>query len=89
MKRKKYSHSEAGLRNQAPVVKEGRDGGYARKKSLKVLPVIGISLAEAKKRLSKPVRRSEKDMRAALKIVGIGEGPEDLSQNMRAYLQSE
>ena len=89
MKRKKYSHSEKALGNQAPIVKEGGSHSYAHKKSVRVSPAIGISLAEAKKRLGKPVRRSDKDIKAALKIVGIGQGPQDLSENMRAYLQSE
>jgi hypothetical protein len=50
---------------------------------------MGISLAEAKKRLSRPVKRSEKDIEWALGIVGIGEGPADLSENMRVYLLHE
>jgi len=50
---------------------------------------MGISLAAAKKRLRKPASRSKKDIHWALGIAGIGEGPEDLSANMRAYLWHE
>jgi len=49
----------------------------------------GMSLAQAKKRLNKSVKRSAKEIRWALGIVGIGEGPKDLSENMRAYLRLE
>jgi len=50
---------------------------------------LGISLAQAKKRLSKPVKRSAKEIRWAMGIAGIGEGPKDLSENMRAYLRRD
>ncbi len=69
------------------MVRERGSSRYARQKSRKSLPRIGISLAEAKKRLSRPVKRSEKDIEWALGIVGIGEGPADLSENMRVYFQ--
>ena len=69
-----------------PIVKEGTAGRYARQKSRRSLPRIGISIAELRKKLTKPVRRTEKDIAWALAIAGIGEGPEDLSENMRVYL---
>jgi len=71
------------------MVKESSSGRYARQVSRKSSPRIGISLAEAKRRLKTPVKRSKRDIEWALGIVGIGEGPEDLSENMRAYLQRE
>ena len=69
------------------MVKERNSGRYARRKSRRLLPRIGISITELRKRLSRPVGRSEKDINWALGIAGIGEGPEDLSENMRAYLR--
>lgn len=85
MKSKKYS-SPARAKKE-PMVKEGSSGRYARRKSRRLLPRVGISITELRKRLSRPVRRSEKDINWALGIAGIGEGPEDLSENMRAYLR--
>jgi len=87
MKSKKYSSSNRISGKKEPVVNERSSGRYARRKSRRLLPRIGISIAELRKRLSRPVRRSEKDINWALGIAGIGEGPEDLSENMRAYLR--
>lgn len=70
-------------------MREGSSGRYARQIARKPSVRIGISLAEAKKRLKRRVKRSEKDIEWALGIVGIGEGPPDLSENMRAYLRRE
>lgn len=90
MKGKKYSPPKQHSGKKEPMVKEARSGGwYARQKSRKSSLRIGISLAEAKRRLKTPARRSKKDIEWALGIVGIGEGPEDLSENMRAYLRRE
>ncbi len=71
------------------MVQEGSSGRYARQIPRKSSVRLGISLAEAKKRLRTPVKRSVKDIEWALGIVGIGEGPPDLSENMRAYLRRE
>ena len=71
------------------MVNEGSSSGYARQKPRKSSLRIGITLAEAKKRVSRPVKRSKKDIEWALGIGGIGEGPEDLSENMRGYLRRE
>lgn len=87
MRRKRYSFREEPSGKKEPMVKEAGSGRYARQKSRRSLPRIGISLAEAKRRLSRQVKRSEKDIKWALGIVGIGEGPEDLSENMRVYLR--
>lgn len=89
MKRTKYSSPAKVSGKKETMVRERDSSRYARQKSRKSLPRIGISLAEAKKRLSRPVKRSEKDIEWALGIVGIGEGPADLSENMRVYLLHE
>ena len=87
MKSKKYSSHTRATAKKELMVKERGSGRYARKKSRRLLPRIGISISELRKRLSRPVRRSERDINWAMGIAGIGEGPEDLSENMRAYLR--
>lgn len=87
MKSKKYIATGKPSANKEPRVKESGSGRYARQKSRKSSLRIGINLAEAKKRLSRPVKRTEKDIEWALGIAGIGEGPEGLSENIRAYLR--
>ena len=89
MKVKKYSSHEKASIEKEPIVKERDSGRYARQRSRKPTLRIGIGLAEVKRRLKRPVKGSEKDIEWALGIVGIGEGPEDLSENMRAYLRRE
>jgi len=86
MKGKKYSSREKAAGRREPTVKEQGSSRYARQKSRKSSLRIGISLTEASRKLGRPVTRSAKDIEWALGIAGIGEGPEDLSQNMRAYL---
>ena len=44
------------------------------------------SLSIVKRRLKQPVKRTKRDIVWALGIVGIGEGPADLSQRARDYL---
>lgn len=87
MKSKKYSSSTRPTAKKEPMVKESSSGRYARQKSRKSGVRIGISLAEVKRRLNRPVKRTDKDIEWALGIAGIGDGPEDLSENMRAYLR--
>lgn len=70
-------------------MKEEGSRGYARQKPRKPSLRIGVTLAEAKKRAARPAKRTEKDIEWALGIGGIGEGPEDLSENMRGYLRRE
>ena len=86
MKIRKYSSPKRHSGKKDPMVKEGSSGRYARQKPRQSSLRIGISLAEVKRRLNRPVKRTEKDIEWALGIAGIGEGPEDLSENMRAYL---
>ncbi len=89
MKSKRYSSRKPRSKVGEPMVKEGSSSGYARQKPRKSPLRIGITLAETKKRVGRPVKRSEKDITWALGIGGIGEGPEDLSENMRGYLRRE
>ena len=88
MKAKKYSPGKEVSKRNEHLVKE--DGGrYARQMSYKTPLSVGISLTEAKKKLSKPAKRTAKEIRWALGIVGIGKGPKDLSESMRVYLRRE
>jgi hypothetical protein len=88
LKAKKYfSGKQVSKRNEHLVMEDG--GRYARQMSYKAALSVGINLTQAKKRLSKPAKRTAKEIRWALGIVGIGEGPKDLSENMRAYLRRE
>ena len=87
MKSKKYLSPKMPSGNKEPMVKESGSGRYARQKSRRPSLRIGTNLADVKKRLIRAVKRSEKDIEWALGIAGIGEGPVDLSENMRAYLR--
>jgi hypothetical protein len=88
MKAKKYLTQGKLSEKTEPRVKE-EGVRYGRELSHKARLGPGMSLAQAKKRLSKPVKRSAKEIRWALGIAGIGEGPKDLSENMRAYLRRD
>jgi hypothetical protein len=88
MKANKYFPQGKLLEKTEPSVKE-EGVRYGRELSHKDRLGPGMSLAQAKKRLSKPVKRSAKEIRWALGIAGIGEGPKDLSENMRAYLRRD
>jgi len=88
MKAKNNVSGKGNSKRNEHLIKE--DGGrYARQMSYKAPLSVGISLTQAKKRLSKPPERTTKEIRWALGIVGIGEGPKDLSENMRVYLRRE
>jgi len=52
-------------------------------------PKIGLTIEEAKAKLDKPPEITSKDIEAALEIIGMFEGPEDLSENMHAYLYGD
>jgi len=45
-----------------------------------------LSVSRLKRKLKRPVKRSKKEIAWALEIAGIGEGPENLSKNMRDHL---
>ena len=88
MKAKKYlSRKEVSERTEPKVTEGGSQ--YGRHISYKAALNAGITLTQAKKKLSKPVKRGAKEIRWALGIAGIGEGPKDLSENMRAYLRRD
>jgi len=59
----------------------------ARQKTTR--PFLGFTIEEAKVLLSKPVKRTPEVIERAMQIVGICEGPEDLSVNLRDYLRGE
>jgi hypothetical protein len=52
-------------------------------------PRIGVDLAEAKKNLSAPQRRSVRLIDSILREAGSGDGPADLSSNLRRYLSEQ
>jgi len=87
MKGKKDSLLKSSSGKKEPMVKESSSGRYARQKPRKPSLRVGTSLADVKRKLSRPIKRSDKDIEWALGIAGIGEGPEDLAENMRAYLR--
>jgi hypothetical protein len=82
MKAKKNVSGKVVSKRNGHKIKED-DGLYALQIYYKAPLSVGISLARAKRRLSKPVKRTAKEIRWALGIVGIGKGPKDLSENMR------
>jgi hypothetical protein len=49
----------------------------------------GINLAEAKKLLSAPQRRSARLIDNVLREAGSADGPADLSSNLRQYLSEQ
>lgn len=71
------------------TVGEATARAYAREGEGKSAAHIALSIAAAKRRLRKPVKRSQKDIAWALEIAGIGEGPSDLSEKTRKYLYSD
>ena len=50
---------------------------------------VGITIEEFKDKWTAPQQRSPELVEWALAIAGIGEGPEDLSRNFRAYLRED
>lgn len=78
------------LRNaMAPLVREAKGQPYGREKNQMYGSQVALSIAAVKRRLKKPVKRSQKEIAWALEIAGIGEGPADLSEKMRDYLHSD
>ena len=88
MKAKKYLTQNGLVKKTETRVKE-EGVRYGRHTSHKAGLSVGMSLTQAKKRLSKPLKRSAKEVRWAMGIAGIGEGPKGLSENMRAYLRRD
>ena len=89
MKSRKHLSSGKKFTGKEPMVKEAKARPYARKKAEKSATRAAINIGSVKRRLKKPVKRTDKDVAWALEIAGIGEGPEDLSENMREYLYGD
>lgn len=68
-----------------PTVNETKPYSYGREKRRRQGIRAAASLAIVKRRLERPIRRTRRDIGWALGIVGIGEGPADLSQRARDY----
>jgi hypothetical protein len=68
-----------------PTVNETKPYSYGREKRRGQGLRAAASLAIVKLRLERPIRRTRRDIGWALGIVGIGEGPADLSQRARDY----
>jgi len=88
MPSKKYPPGSDEPIAKAPLVRETKAQPYGREKNQRYGSQVALSIAAVKRRLKKPVRRSKRDVAWALEIVGIGEGPEDLSEKTRTYLYS-
>jgi hypothetical protein len=69
-----------------PTVNETKPYPYGREKGRGQGMRAAASLSIVKRRLKQPVKRTKRDIVWALGIVGIGEGPADLSQRARDYL---
>jgi hypothetical protein len=89
MPSKRYLDSGEESTGKEPMVKEAKGQAYAREKDRRNTTQVALSIAGVKRRLKKPVKRSNRDIAWALEIAGIGYGPEDLSRNMREYLYSD
>ncbi len=89
MASKRYPRGGEGPADKEPVVREAKAKAYAREKDQRNGPQVALNIAIVKRRVKKPVKRSNRDITWALKIAGIGEGPEDLSENTREYLYSD
>ena len=50
---------------------------------------VGVDLAEARKRLAIPQRRSARLIDSILRDAGSADGPADLSSNLRRYLNEQ
>lgn len=85
MKTRKYHVSGKELAVKQPMVREAKAEAYVREKDRKKTSRVALNIASVKRRLKKPAERSKRDIAWALDIVGIGEGPEDLSDHMRDY----
>jgi hypothetical protein len=70
------------------MIREAKAEAYGREKDRKDFLQSSLSVASLKRKLKKPVKRSKNQIAWALEIAGIGEGPDDLSKNKRAYLSA-
>lgn len=86
---KRYSRTADDSRAVRPAVNEAKAEPYGRKKERGRGIRAAASIAIVKRRLKIPVKRTRRDIAWALDIVGIGEGPADLSQRVREYLYGD
>lgn len=89
MSSKRYPSAGQDSTDKGPVVREAKAQAYAREKDRRNITQVTLSIASVKRKLKKPVKRSDQDIAWALEIAGIGEGPRDLSKNAREYLYSD
>mgnify|MGYP001592476165 CR=1 FL=1 len=86
MSSKRYPRSSEESADKEPMAREAKAQAYGREKDRRRIAQVAVNIAAVKRRLTKPVKRSNRDVAWALKIAGIGEGPAALSENMREYL---
>jgi hypothetical protein len=89
MPSKKYSPASQESGAKASLVREAKAQRYGRGENRRRGSQLGLSVAAVKRRLKKPVQRSESEIAWALEIAGIGEGPRDLSKKTREYLSGD
>lgn len=88
MPSKKYSRSHKSVA-KPPLVNDAKAEPYGREKGQRHGARVGLSLVALKKQITKPVKRTKREIAWALEIAGIGAGPADLSEKSREYLRSE
>ena len=86
MPRKKYLSNADETIAKKPLVKEAKAQPYGREKERGQAIHAAATVTTVKRRLRQPVKRTRQDIAWALDIVGIGEGPVDLSDHARGYL---
>ncbi|HEV8724932.1 MAG TPA: hypothetical protein VGW77_30315 [Candidatus Binatia bacterium] len=89
MAKKRYPNLPDGSAATESLIREAKAETYGREKRQKDFLQSAINLTSLKRKLKRPARRSKSEIAWALEIAGIGEGPEDLSKNMRQYLASD
>jgi hypothetical protein len=89
MSTKRYPKGSNQSAAREPAVNEARARPYGRQKEKRISAQVALTIAEVKRRLKKPIKRSKKEIAWALEIAGIGEGPVNLSANAREYLHSD
>ena len=86
---KRYRKSLDGSVRTQSAVHEAKAEVYGRQKSTLEFLRNSLSVTGLKRKLNRPVKRNRSQIAWALEIAGIGEGPKDLSKNMRDYLSSD
>ncbi len=85
---KRYEKSPDGSARTQLKIHEAKAEAYGREKSPSEFLRKSLSVTGLKRKLNRPVKRNKNQIAWALEIAGIGEGPKDLSKNMRNYLSS-